>query len=312
MADSLTRSVVMPLPIDLGLSWRELGGGRSDPTLRRLRDECLRAQRTPDGPATIHVRHERGAGEFGTVHAEAWGPGASWVLDRLPDLVGATDDLTGWHPERHEVLARYDRRRPGLRIIRSGRVEDVLVWVILGQKVTGYEAARGWATILRRHGTPAPGPGDMVVPPSPETWAALPDWEYRMGGVEGARAERIRTACARMAWLEESVDMDREAARERLTALPGIGPWTAGVVERVARGDADAVEVGDFHIPDIVSWNLAAEDRADDDRMLELLEPFAPHRGRAVQLIEIEGRGKPRYGARMTPGTLTRLRPPRR
>lgn len=297
----------MPLPVDLGLAWRELGGARSDPSLRLRHNECLRAQYTPDGPTTLHVRHERSLGAHGVVHGEAWGPGRTWILDRLPDLVGAHDDLTDWHPERHEVLARYDRRRRTLRMIRTGRVEDVLVITILGQKVTGFEAARAWRILGRKYGAPAPGPGDMRLPPDAATFAQIPDWDWRRAGVEKLRSDTIVRACARMAWLEEAAEMSREDARARLTALRGLGPWTAGVIERISFGDADAIELGDFHLPDVVAWNLAGEDRADDDRMEELLEPFRPHRGRALQLIGIEGRGKPKYGARMGPGTLTRF-----
>ena len=65
-----------------------------------------------------------------------------------------------------------------------------------------------------------------------------------------------------------------DGERGRLTAVRGIGAWTAGIVQRLCFGDADAVEVGDFHIPNMVAWNLAGEDRADDERMLELLEPL--------------------------------------
>ena len=52
-----------------------------------------------------------------------------------------------------------------------------------------------------------------------------------------------------------------------------------------AAGDADAVPVGDWHLPGHVGNALAGEPRADDARMLELLEPFRPHRGRVLRLL---------------------------
>ncbi len=67
----------------------------------------------------------------------------------------------------------------------------------------------------------------------------------------------------------------------------------------VALGDADAVPVGDYHLPNLVSWALAGEPRGTDDRMLELLAPWAGHRGRVLRLL---GRGvghAPRYGPRL-------------
>lgn len=192
-------------------------------------------------------------------------------------------------------------------MIRSGQVHDVLVPTILGQKVTGLEAIRAWLHLVRRFGEPAPGPGELRLPPPASVLAGLPYHAFHRAGVERTRAVTVIEACRRIDRLQEAAEMSREDARRRLTAIRGVGPWTAGIVERVAFGDADAVEVGDYHLPNVVAWNLAGEDRADDARMLELLAPFAPHRGRTLRLIEVAGTGAPRYGPRMPVGTIQRL-----
>jgi len=59
------------------------------------------------------------------------------------------------------------------------------------------------------------------------------------------------------------------------------------------------VSVGDYHIPAQVGWVLTGEP-ADDDRMLELLAPYAGQRYRATRLIELSGQGPPRRGPRMS------------
>jgi hypothetical protein len=48
-----------------------------------------------------------------------------------------------------------------------------------------------------------------------------------------------------------------------------------------------------------VSFALAGEPRGGDERMLELLAPFAGHRGRVTRLIEASGVRAPRRGPRM-------------
>lgn len=297
-----TRTVPLPLPLDVRQSLAPLQLGPWDPTIRLAPAEILRAAWTPSGPATLHAR-----ATAGEATCEAWGPGAEWALEHAPDLLGAHDDLTGFVADRHPAVARAHRRLPGLRMIRSGQVGDVLVPTILGQKVTGLEAARAHIWLVRRYGQEAPGPGGLRLPPHPDTLARLPYHAYHGAGVERTRATTIIEACRRIRRLEEASTMGREDARRRLTAVRGLGPWTAGLVERVALGDADAVEVGDYHLPDIVAWNLAGEPRADDARMLELLAPFAPHRGRALRLVELGGRGAPRRGARMSVGPIHRL-----
>jgi 3-methyladenine DNA glycosylase/8-oxoguanine DNA glycosylase len=86
-----------------------------------------------------------------------------------------------------------------------------------------------------------------------------------------------------------------------LRTIAGIGPWTAAEVAVRALGDDDAVSVGDFHLPHIVAWALAREPRADDTRMLELLDPYAGRRALVVRLLEESGLHAPRYGPRLSP-----------
>ena len=74
--------------------------------------------------------------------------------------------------------------------------------------------------------------------PGPEELLALPDSAF---GMPTARRETIR-GLAR-AILDGRVDLDPGADRaelgEALTALPGIGAWTAGYVAMRAAGDPD-------------------------------------------------------------------------
>jgi 3-methyladenine DNA glycosylase/8-oxoguanine DNA glycosylase len=124
-------------------------------------------------------------------------------------------------------------------------------------------------------------------------------------GVERRRADVIRRAAARGAWLEGASDAAQ--ATRRLTSLAGIGPWTAAEVVRSAFGDPDAVSVGDFHIPNMVAWALAGEPRADDARMLELLEPYRGQRGRVQRYLEVGRVTAPRYGPRMAPRSIATI-----
>ena len=71
------------------------------------------------------------------------------------------------------------------------------------------------------------------------------------------RGDRVREVARRANRLEEAATMAWPDADRRLQALRGIGPWTAGVVLGEALGDPDAVPVGDYHLPNLVAWNLA-------------------------------------------------------
>ena len=188
---------------------------------------------------------------------------------------------------------------------RSGRVVQALVPSVFEQKITGTEAFRAYAALLRAYGRPAPGPGGLLLPPEPDVLAGLPYHAYHPIGLERRRADVIRRAASRAAWLEAAATAE-ETAR-RLTSLPGIGQWTAAEVMRSSFGDADAVSVGDFHLPNTVAWALAGEPRADDARMLELLEPYRGQRARVQRLLEVGRIVAPRYGPRTAPRRIASI-----
>ncbi len=289
-------------PLDLRTTLAPLRQGRHDPAVRLEPDRCWRATRTPEGPATTHL--EVRAGEL---LIEAWGPGAAWATEHGPQLVGVAGREKQEHLlAGHRLLCDLDRRLPGLRIPRSSAVAEALVPTVLEQKVTGLEAKRSYRALVLALGTPAPGPAGLVVPPSPSVLAATPSWVYHRAGVERRRAETVKRAMVRSARLEEVATMALPDAYRRLQALPGVGPWTASTVALMALGDADAVPLGDYHLPDQVSWGLAGEPRGDDERMLELLEPFRGQRARVLRLLVAGGIRPPRRGPRFSPRSIAR------
>jgi 3-methyladenine DNA glycosylase/8-oxoguanine DNA glycosylase len=288
-----------PFPLDLRLTLSVHRRGGRDPAFRvDVGGSVWRTSLTPDGPGTLRLTDTgRGAGTI--VTGTAWGPGAGWLLDTLPALLGAQDAAAGFRPV-HPVLRELARRHHGVRVGRSGRVLEALVPAILEQKVVGAEARRAWRLLLLRYGLAAPGPAPagMRVFPPPRTWATIPSWEWHRAGVEAVRARTIAAAARSAGRLEEILAMAGADADRRLRSLPGVGVWTSAEVRQRACGDADAVSVGDYHLPAAVGWALAGR-IVDDAGMLELLAPYAGHRYRAARLIELSGAGPPRHGPRL-------------
>ena len=336
LAGALTRQWQPPFPLDWSRTLGVHRRGRGDPAY--LVDEygaAWRTSLTPDGPATMRV-HAAPAGEAGravpageagrarpggeaghagptgepgrlTVYASAWGPGASWLLDTLPGLLGAADDPSGFEPV-HPLLREMSRRHYALRIGRSDRVFEALIPAVLEQKVVGAEAKRAWRLLLLRFGDPAPGPAPpgMRVCPAPRTWIRIPSWEWHRAGVELVRARTIIGAARVAEKLEETTAMTPAEADRRLQALSGIGPWTSAEIRQRTIGDPDALSVGDYHLPSIVGWALIRQ-KVDDAGMCELLAPYAGHRYRAAWLLEMSGQGPPRHGPRNAPRDYRRI-----
>jgi 3-methyladenine DNA glycosylase/8-oxoguanine DNA glycosylase len=295
-------TIVVPrLPVDLGLTLGPLRRGRGDPTTRVGPDgSWWRATRTPQGPATA-----RYGLEGPSVRVAAWGPGADWCLATAAELLGTRDSLDGFEPAG--LVGELHRRMPGLRISRSLAVFEALVPSVLEQKVSGAEARRAYRGIALAWGEPAPGPVPLRLPPAAGVLATTPYWAYHRFGVEMKRANTVRGAASCAGRLDALAELPPAEARRRMQSLPGVGPWTAAEVAIVALGDADAVSVGDLHLPHLVSWTLAGEPRGSDERMLELLAPWPGHRGRVLRLLQVGGRWAPRFGPRMPLRSLGRI-----
>ncbi|MCC2308331.1 DNA-3-methyladenine glycosylase 2 family protein [Cellulomonas sp. zg-Y338] len=283
--------------VDVRLTLAPLSRGRFDPTFQRTADGAVwRTTRMPAGPATCRIAQVSPC----HVQVDAWGPGASQALAATPDLLGARDDLSGFAP-RHELVRTAHRRHPGLRLTRTGRVLEALVPAVLEQRVILRTAHDAWRWLLARHGEEAPGPAPqgMRVVPDARGWLAIPSWDFHRAGVDPRRARTVRECASVAARLEEASALEPALARARLRLVPGVGVWTAAETAQRALGDPDAVSVGDYHLADHVGWALAGK-RVDDERMLELLEPFRPHRQRVVRLLLLSGAAHaPRRGPRL-------------
>jgi 3-methyladenine DNA glycosylase/8-oxoguanine DNA glycosylase len=312
------RDWLVPFPLDVRLILSVHARGPGDPAYRVDESGAVwRTSLTPDGPATLRLsarqtppakppqdttqaRHGIPAGRGTRILAGAWGPGAGWLLDRVPALLGFADDPAGL-AVHHAVVGELMFRFEGMRVGRSGRLFEALVPAVLEQKVVSLEAHRAWRYLVAKHGEPAPGPtpNGMRVCPAARTWARIPSWDWHRAGVEGVRARTIIGAAEVAGRLEETLGLPPAEADRRLRSLPGIGPWTSAEIRQRAAGDPDAVSVGDYHLPNVVGWTLARRDRTDDAGMLELLAPYAGQRYRVTRLIELGGGAPPRRGPRM-------------
>lgn len=253
--------------------------------------------RTPIGVGTMYL-HRTGPI---SVEGQAWGPGAAWLLEQLPRLLGDDDDITGFEPQG--PLRRLWRRHPH-RLSRTDRPWDALVGAILGQKVQVSRAVRARRALAQRFGDPAPGPAVSDrqrgwILPSPDVVAGLGYHDLHRCGIERKRASTLIRTAAELRRLEALWTRPPAEIATRLEQIRGIGRWTSAMVTATAFGFADAVPIGDFHIPNTVAWHLAGEPRGSDERMLELLEPYRGHRWRAIRLVKGAG-GAPRYGPRLS------------
>jgi 3-methyladenine DNA glycosylase/8-oxoguanine DNA glycosylase len=287
------RSIPIQGPLDLKSTLRPLQGWFAD-------DGWWLTARTPDGPGSLRVSRTREE-----LVGDSWGEGGPWLLDRLGAIGGLDDDPSQFRPD-HPVIGDLHRRNPGWRFGKTGLVFDALVHAICGQKVTGQEAAAATSGLRQRFGDPAPGPRPMRLPPEPHRMAVAPYWVYHELHLEKRRADLLRRVAAVEDALGPMGKMAPAEAAAGLSRIHGVGPWTVAKTLAVSHGDPDQVEVGDFHLKHMVVHHMTGRDRGSDDEMLELLEPFRPHRGRVTRLLHTLGH-EPSFGPRVAPKDITRI-----
>ena len=293
MTTSQAPTATRAIRVDPSLDVRATVRGAKSPVLVGP-TEAWWSTRTPDGAGTLSLRRRTGD----TIEADAWGPGASWLLDQAPRLLGTADDPSDFRPTGR--VGELWRRHPFL-LARTDRPWDALVGAVFGQRVQTKNATRSRRLLARRFGEPAPGPNDAWILPSAAAVASMGYSDFHRLGVERKRAEILIRVARELPRLEATFAGDPEpaAVQARLERIRGIGPWTSAMVTATTLGDPDAVPVGDYHLPNTIAWLLAGEARASDDRMLELLEPYAGHRWRVIRLAKGAG-GAPRYGPKLS------------
>jgi DNA-3-methyladenine glycosylase II len=84
--------------------------------------------------------------------------------------------------------------------------------------------------------------------------------------------------------LEALANQEADAAHQALTALHGIGPWTADVYLLFCLGHGDAWPAGDLAVQEAVKIGLGLPTRPTTKEMASLAEPWRPIRGAAAYL----------------------------
>ena len=141
------------------------------------------------------------------------------MLDRLPRMLGADDDPTGFEP-LHKPIADAWRRHPHWRLGATDLVMESLVPTIIEQKVTGQEALGAFRAMVHRFGERAPGPPSepdppvrLWIQPTPEQLRAIPSWEWLRLPVDGARSRPIQHAARVASSLERAGREDAGGVR---------------------------------------------------------------------------------------------------
>ncbi len=275
--------------------------GQNDRATTRTASRFDKVFRAPNGPARITLVVSAGEAEV-SIDADARDLDA--LVRGVPGLLGLEDrGHADFDPpasvDPRRIFREVRPRAKSLRLVRVPWLYELLVLIVIQQRVAHSDAMRSHRWLLTHLGEPYPDDEAVLLFPSPLTLSRISPEVFRQAEIDRERAERLRTVGRIARHLPRIAAGSLAEARATLAKVRGLGPWTIEHFLGSGLGDADAVPTGDYWYPHTVAWALAGEERADDRRMLELLEPLRPHRYRALSWMAAAHVAPVRHGPRM-------------
>lgn len=179
--------------------------------------------------------------------------GAAWLRARDPRLAPALD------------LALPLRRRPeGFR---------ALLWAITGQQLSTASAAACWARI------------EAAGFDAPEAVAMASLEDLRAAGFSRQKARYAQALAAAQIDYETLGGLPDAEGIALLTAVPGIGRWTAEIYLAFSLGRADVLPAGDLALQEAARHLLGLDDRPRETALAEIAAAWSPWRGVAARAL---------------------------
>jgi DNA-3-methyladenine glycosylase II len=153
-----------------------------------------------------------------------------------------------------------------------------LARIIVGQQLSVASAEAIWG---RTRAAIEPFRADVLL--------ALDDAVLRAAGLSRGKVLTLRSAAEAVA--AGRLDLDRLALapgtelREALTAVRGVGPWTADIFDMFCIGRRDAFAPGDLALQVAAQMAMGLEARPTPIDLEEIAERWRPWRGVAARLL---------------------------
>ena len=204
------------------------------------------------------------------------------LLDLDADPVAAGEVLAA-----DPVLEPLVTKAPGRRVPRTVDAGEFALRAVLGQQVSTAAARTHAARLAEAFGESVSDPGGGLSRLFPEP-TALAGLDPAMLAMPAARRDTFTGLAAALARgdIDLGAGSDWPQARERLAALPGIGPWTVETIAMRGLGDPDAFTPTDLGVR-VAARNLGLP--ATPAALIRRAVAWRPWRAYAVQYLWATG-----------------------
>jgi DNA-3-methyladenine glycosylase II len=163
----------------------------------------------------------------------------------------------------------------------AGDAYTALVRAIVGQQLSVTAARAIYTRLLGHFGGHAPTPAEIL--------AAEPDAMREAAGLSRAKVAFLRSLAEHVESgeldLEHLSSLDDDALIEALTAVKGVGVWTAHMFMIFELRRPDVLAVGDLGIRRAAERAYGLDDLPSADELEQIARPWAPHRSAACLLL---------------------------
>ena len=210
---------------------------------------------------------------------------AERATSKVAWLLGTDQDLAPFYAsiDTDPVMSEVVERFYGLHLPHTGTIFEALVLGVLGQQIATNVARIIRTLLIETFGPSAEFDGETYYAfPRPEAiWASSPD-ELRTMKLTQRKSEYVHgiagAALDRTVGLEALSELPDGEIVERLTALRGVGQWTAQWALIRAVGRPDALPLGDLALRRVVSRLFFDGAEVTDAQVEELARRWSPYR----------------------------------
>jgi DNA-3-methyladenine glycosylase II len=195
------------------------------------------------------------------------------LIETKRDITRATKALLAADP-RLVPIAEIAGPLPLRR--REGGFEG-LAAIVTSQQISNMAGAAIWERLRA-----------AVEPFTPAQFLATPEEALRAAGLSRPKIRTLNGIAAAAADGFDLIavhDLPAEEAMTTMTALKGIGPWTAEIYLLFCVGHPDIFPAGDLALQSAVHTGLRMRKRPDEKKLRKLAEKWSPWRGVAARLF---------------------------
>lgn len=211
---------------------------------------------------------------------------------QLRRILSVDRPADGWIAagRRDPVLGRLQAAHAGLRPVLFHSPYEAAAWAMLSQRRHRSQAAALRRRLSQAAGQPFELAGQVEHAfPLPEQLLGV----HTFAGLEPQRIERLHGVAERA--LAGELDPEVLASMEpgdalaALRAIPGLGPFYAGLVLLRATGVSDALTTTEPRLPGYLRHYYELDEVPDAETIRRIAEPWRPFRTWAAVLIRVAG-----------------------